>query len=334
MRRPDEDQPPRTTTATRRRALLRRVFVAVLLLLLADTAIWAFLCQRLEQGLRDAVVAARLDGWSIAAERVRWSGWPFAAALDLTSVAAASTLLPDFVWQAQNARLQLALFHPTTLTIRIAGPQSIAARGIPPITLKADRALIDADLTGATPPHASIGALKATLPAGTLTLDRAELTFPINDVVADLAGLSLPTVAAPIGALHLHAAIDPALPVAATPEMSARAWHQAGGHIDITEIALQWNALAAAGFGRITLDDHLQPHAEGSVTATGLASFLDDLAKAGTLAPAQAGAAKAVVAILAAPSGGERVQLPILLEDGTLRLARFPLVRFEPLAWE
>jgi hypothetical protein len=231
-------------------------------------------------------------------------------------------------------RVEVSILHPATLSIRIGGTQSIEAQGVPAIPFTAARAVIAADLTGAAPIEASVGGLVAMLPSGNATLDRADVTLPPDAVATEVSGLSLPGLAAAIGTLRVRAAIAPLPPAAESAQASARAWRGAGGHIDITDAALQWDTLDATGSGRITLDDRLQPQAEGTVEVRGLPRLLDDLAKAGTLAPAQAGAAKAVLSILAAPTGGERVQLPISLADGVLRLARFPLARFPPLAWE
>ncbi len=320
------------TAGLRRRRRIRSVFVALLLLLLADTVLWAILCRRLEAGLRE--VADRQSGWTVAAEGEHWGGWPFSAAVELSGVSAEGTLLPGLVWRSERVRVALAFLHPTELSVRAGGAQSVAARGIAPVPFTADLTELTADLTGAAPPHGRIAGLRATLPAGGMRIATGEITLPPDTIVADVAGVSLPQVSTAIDSAHLRARITPSPPVAATPRASASAWRAAGGQIEIAEAEVHWDRLDAAGTGTITLDDALQPHADGMIDAGGLPQLLDDLVKAGALAPAQAGAAKAVIAILAAPSGGKRVRLPVSLESGVLRLANFPLVRFPPLSWD
>lgn len=333
MRRRDGSEVPNRISGLRRRRIAPRILVAILLLLLVDTAVWAFVCQRIETGLREAAAAAPQQGWTIAAETLRWGGWPLAAAVDLTGVSAEAAVPAGLLWRAERARIQIAWLHPTTLTIPIAGAQSIAAEGIPAIPLHAQSTIIRADLTGSAPVQATIGNLQATAPGGTLTLAQAELAFPPNGITADLSGLAPPGVSPPIGSIRLHVAIDPPLPISDTPETAAQAWRQAGGRITVADAVLRWAALDATGRLSLTLDEHLQPQAEGTIDAAGLPAWLDDLVQTGTLAPAQATAAKAVIALLAGPAGGKRVALPVTLQDGVLRLARFPLFRFPPLAW-
>lgn len=309
----------------RRRVTRRRVFVAVLLLLSVDTVIWTFACRQLEQALPPTALE---QGWEVAAQRTHWSGWPFEAAVVLEDASGRSVALPGFVLQAEQARVSLALTHPTTLAIALAGSQSVTFAGSPTVPFTADRNVITVDLRGATPTVVSIAGLRATAPAGVVTVARAAIDLPPDGVAAELDQLTWPGVPAPVESLRLRARIAPAPGAVA----SAQAWRRAGGLITIETASVRWDRLDATGSGTIGLDDRLQPVAEGVIEAAGLPSLLDDLARLGAIAPAQAGAAKAVIAVLAAPSGGSRVQLPVAASDGIVRIARFPLLRFPPLA--
>ena len=333
MRHSDRAEARRNTNNSRSFVRLRLIFVAVLLLLLADAVIWAGVCWQLERGLRDGVDSAAQNGWSLTAERQHWGGWPFAAAINLNGVSVRRGTPPGFVWQAERARVELGLAHPTTLTMSLSGAQSFATRGMATVPARAARTVIEADLTGRAPLRLDVDTLQAGLPAGELTLQHATATLPTGAVDANLTGVSWPGVATPIEAVRVQARIVPPAPQAATAEAGALAWRQVGGRIEIASASIRWDRLDATGSGTIRLDQRLQPIADGTVTASGLPLLLDDLARAGALAPAQASAAKAVIAVLAAPSGGNQVQLPVALEDGVLRLARFPLLRVPPIVW-
>ena len=206
------------------------------------------------------------------------------------------------------------------------------------MSLDASRAELAVDLRGA-PPQAHATDLQVMLPAGRLDIGVVAAAFPPGAIEATLTGIRLPNgaggqVQPPIDRLAWQARLSQPVPPGAVPAERARAWRNAGGRLELSRVSLRWGPLDATGQGTVTLDDQLQPRAEASIEATGLPATLDALARSGAIAPTAASAAKAVLAILAAPAPGAPVRVPVQLADGILTVARFPLVRFPPLAWE
>lgn len=318
------------------------MLAVVLLLLALDTAAWLFACKRLDERVREAVVAAEADGWAVRAGPSTWAGWPVAAEVRFPTVAilgAQPVFPPGLAWRAELVRVRVGLTHPTVLAVVAEGRQTIAAEGVPAVPFRTRHSQAAIDLTGREPARAVITGFEAALPAGTLQVGAAELRFPPDRLAADLTEIVVPVggghaLAPAIGSLRLRAHATRPFPAGPTPAESARAWRAAGGSIEVSEAAVSWGPLAASGRVSIGLDEQLQPGADGAIDATRLPEFLDTLVGTGALARSAAVAAKAVVAILAAPAGGGAVSLPVTFHDGVLSLAHFPLLRLPPLVWE
>ncbi len=302
-----------------------------------DTAVWSFTCARIE---RDAS-GAFAPGWSLSAAHSNWAGWPVAAEVRFTGASVrgdATVFPPGLAWDAAAVRLRIGITRPRSLLVLTEGPQTAAAEGIGPIDFAARRIAAVIDLTGRDPAQVSVDQLDAATPAGPLRIDAASLQLGADAFIINASAISLPgghdhASLPPIDAVQLRAAASRRFPSAPSPEASARAWRDAGGRIELSGIGLRWGALTAAAQASVALDPQLQPVAEGSIEAAGLPQFLDALVQAGVLARTQATAAKAVIAILAAPSAGGPVRLPVTLHDGILSVARYPLLRLPPLAW-
>lgn len=337
MRRVDATiQYPKTATGRARRRLFF-VLCALVLLFAGHTALWAFACFRLEQGLRDAAAQAPEQGWTVSAEQIRWAGWPASAGLDLDAVTArgeTNVFPPGMLWSAPLARLRLRAIHPTELLIQAAGQQRIAAQGLPPIPFQTALFQIAVDLTGKSPVQAVVHDLDATLPAGALRVRTADLSLAPAEWQGTLAGIALPGAPPEIDTLRLRLAATPHFPAATTPAAAARHWRGDGGRVTIDQAAAEWATLRATLDATGGLDPALQPEATGVLVTTGLPEFLDALAASGALTRSSVIAAKAVVTILAAPAAGAPLKLPVALRDGILTVARVPVLRLAPVAWE
>ncbi|WP_198371486.1 DUF2125 domain-containing protein, partial [Roseomonas rosulenta] len=78
------------------------------------------------------------------------------------------------------------------------------------------------------------------------------------------------------------------------------------------------------------------PQGRGTLRLAGAPAALESMARAGLIDGSAVGAAQAVVALLArtpAEGGPPRVELPVSLANGTVSLARLPLLRVAPIAW-
>ena len=332
----------------RKRRVVQRLLIALLVLLAVDTLAWAIACQRLGAETRAVIAQAEQDGWSVNVGNDHWGGWPIAAEVGLTPVAVrAAAFPPGLVWTAEALRVRLGWSHPTIATVLVAGKQTLTANGLPTVPVRTQRAAFSVDLTGRELVHATIAGLDAALPAGSLTIATMGLRFPPGALAADMAGIALaaepagialdgsvPAKAPSIDRLRFEATAAPPFPAAATPAENAEAWRAAAGRVTIADAALQWGPLAATGQFSVTIDAALQPAGDGQIKAVGLPALLDRLAASAVITRPEAVAAKAVLAILAAPQPGGGVTLPLSLRDGVLSVARIAVLRFPPLVWQ
>ena len=306
----------------------------VLMLVCIEAAAWLIACSQLENGFRGFVRDAAQQGWIAAFNLPARSGFPFAAELDVTQLAVTpdpSVFASGPTWSTERLRLRVALSRPSTLVLEPEGVQRVGL-GAPPIPITSRRLELAIRLDGAAPPVATGTQLVAALPAGPVTIGAATLLFPPDVVIADLADIGLPR-APPVERLQARARLIQPFPRAPTPEASARAWRDAGGMVKVSDLALQWGPLAATGQAALGLDAQLQPEGQGTLEVTGLAPALDAMGRTGALPPGTVLAAKAVLALLAAPAHGGPVTLPFEIRAGVLIVARFPLLRLPPLVW-
>ncbi|MGI4800754.1 MAG: DUF2125 domain-containing protein [Janthinobacterium lividum] len=324
--------------ASIRRRIRLAAIAAVSCVVVADTVIWAIACRRLDDGARDAAAAA---GWSLSADRARWRGWPFAAEIVLPNATLRSgpDIIPPLAWTAGTQTLRLGAIHPSRLTISAAGPQSIALADAPPLAFTADRLVTTLNLTGADPAVLDATDLDIAAPSGPVRIGSARLDSRPDGLAMLLSTVSLPgsdgqPIQPPIDSLHVVARLStPVVPMPTAAE-SAQRWRAAGGHLDIDDAALAWGPLAVTGTATLALDPALQPTLTGHLAATGLFAGLDRLVATGALTVSSALAARGMLTILAAPSGAGPVALPVTVQNGTVSLARIPVLRLAPLRWD
>lgn len=323
-------------------SLRRRIRLAIIAVLsvavVADTVVWAIACGRLDRGARDAAAAA---GWSLSADPARWRGWPVAAEIVLPNATLRSgpDIIPPLAWTAQTQTLRLGALHPTRLTLSAAGPQSVALADAPPLAFTAGSLVATLDLTQADPAVLTATDLDIATPGGPLRIASARLDTRADGLAVLLSAVSLPgsdgqPIQPPIESLRAAARLSTPVVPMSTAAGSARRWRAEGGHLDIDDAALAWGPLAVTGAATLTLDPALQPALTGHLAATGLFAALDRLVAAGTLTASAALAARGMLTILAAPSGAGPVTLPIAVQNGTVSVARIPLLRLAPLRWD
>ncbi|MGI4801679.1 MAG: DUF2125 domain-containing protein [Janthinobacterium lividum] len=321
-----------------RRRLRLAAIAAVSCVIAADTVIWAIACRRLDDGARDAAAAA---GWSLSAEPARWRGWPFAAEIVLPNATLRSgpDIIPPLAWTAGTQTLRLGAIHPSRLTISAAGPQSIALGDAPPLAFTAGSLIATLDLRQADPAIVSATDLDIAAPAGPVRIASARLDTRPDSLAMQLSTVSLPgsdgqPIQPPIDSLHVVARLSTPVVPMATAAASAQRWRADGGHLDIDDAALAWGPLAVTGAATLALDPALQPALTGRLAATGLFAGLDRLVATGALTASGALAARGMLTVLAAPSGTGPVELPITVQNGTVSLARIPVLRLAPLRWD
>jgi hypothetical protein len=354
---------PRRRFATRR--LLIAAMAALAVLAAADTLLWFLATNRLEHELAAWQARRRAAGWTAAAGPPARSGWPLAAAIELPDLVLAggrNALPGGLSWRAAHATLSVALLRPWRLNLRFAGQQVLRLASLPEFAFAADRfdLAIPLDAPWLKPGLAgraadlSADGLRAALPSGELGIGALALhadTRPgaaPGEAALSVSGkaeaIDLPPLPGgrlwPPGPRIGSAWFDAALtgPLQGSGGLTARAtaWRDAGGTLLVRHLGFGWGALGLSGSAAMGLDQHLQPSGAATTSLVGYDASLDALASSSALAARAVVAVKGVLAILARPpqdGGAPQVDLPVTLQDRTLTVGPFPLLRLPEWMW-
>jgi hypothetical protein len=120
-----------------------------------------------------------------------------------------------------------------------------------------------------------------------------------------------------------------------------RATARAGGPTSTTRFSIESASgrsgpASASGSAVLALDEALQPAGAGTLRVVGAGAVLDAATRGGLLPQRNAGATRLVLRMMERlpPEGGPPVlEVPLTLEERTLSLARFPLLRLPALEW-
>lgn len=350
-----------TAKAETRRTPRRRPFRGIGLTLLALLGLgagahalaWHWITDAIAAGLADWAARQRAMGWTVAHGPPVRGGWPLEARIEVPAVTLAgwSPALPrGFTWEAARVRLSIAPPRLDSLVIAAAGAQRLRL-GATVVPFTADRLRAVAPLDPAAPPGSGeflAEGLVAVLPGGPVAVARiAAILAPrphdgalmLAAQAEDILVPSAPAVAAfgpRIAQARLEAAMTGPPPPPGPAARAAAAWREGGGAIEIGGMALRWGPLAAEAQGILRLDAALQPAGEGLLVLERPQEALAALVEAGLVPRREAAAAQAVLALTTrVPAGGgaPRVEVPVTIANGTLAVARIPLLRFAPLAW-
>jgi hypothetical protein len=350
----------KTTGRPVRRRALRGVGMTLLAVLvlagIAHGLAWLWLTGAMTVALSDWVTLQRSRGWVVEHALPERAGWPFAARVSLPAVRIAGWLpaLPQgFEWEAARVDLSIAPPQLDHLTVSAGGAQRITAGGVTvPYAAARLQAVLPLERGPPTPPVTFLlEGLRATTPAGPLAAARIDArAMPGQPYGEPSLGLRvdawqvilppLPEVAA-FGRQLDHAVLDAVLtglppPMALSPRDRAAAWRAAGGTLDLREVSLRWGPLVGTLQMVLRLDAALQPVGGGELTLEHPAAVVAALADAGMVAPRPAAAAQVMLGMLArSPEGGgaPRVEVPVGIEQGSVTLARIPLLRLRPVIW-
>jgi uncharacterized protein DUF2125 len=359
--------PLRERTDSGRRRRLARVLLGALLplalLAAGHAALWLWGVGRLEEGFAAWAGARRAAGWRVEHDGApRRGGWPFEAALTLPGfrLLAPGPSGPD--WRAEAVTLRLSPAQPDRLGVEAEGRQGLRLGGGAEVPFEADRlraslplerrevprdAVLEAEGLRIDPPAGGPGPIavrRARLELETrLPAAGAEPAVLLRGAAAEVALPPGAAAAALLGPLVQAAALDAALtgplpPGAFAPgaAAAAEAWRDGGGALEVRSLALRWGPAAGEAVATLALDEALQPAGAGTVRLTGATEVLDAAAAAGLLAPGPAAMARTALRLLERrPAGGgpPELEVPLTLEDRTLVLARFPLLRLPAWGW-
>lgn len=329
-------------------------------LLIVHAGLWFFATRRLSDELIAWQAQTRAAGWTVAAGNPVRAGWPLAAALSIPDVMLAADRAGTPSWQAAQVEVSVALFHPRQLRIRGAGRQVLRLPGLPEVGFTADRLVVTVPLEpGADQGDLAIAGLRAALPTGELRIPTlaAHAGFrptsgsgePAIAITASADAIALPPLPGgrswPFGPHIASVSFDAALtgrlpPTASAPAAAltaaATAWRDGGGSLEVHRLALGWGQLGLSANGSLQLDEHLQPLGYATARLVGTDATLAALAASGLLAPRSVQAVKGVLTLLArVPEGGgaPQVDLPVLLQDRTVVVGGYPLVRVPEWQW-
>lgn len=298
-------------------------------------AFWLSSVHRVDALVEERAQLLRGQGWRIVLGAARPQGWPASAGLQFGPT---SIETDGFAWEAGRVTIDAPLRWPgstsgtTPSTAQVwaegqrirfgSGPaHAVVSRGLR-VEVSGDAATLVG--TGvAVAPLFEAEALQLRFAPDGLALAARRLTL------SEAARMGVPVV----DTLALHASATPPVRWAGRLRPTALAWRQAGGVVDMSDVALTMGRTHAVGRGKIWLDDALQPRLDGAMHVTGYEAGLDDLAAAGVLTRQGVVAAKAVLGLLAAPALDGGADVPIQVEAGTLTVARFPLLRMPVLEW-
>jgi hypothetical protein len=248
---------------------------------------------------------------------------------------------PEIALAASRIEAALPLFAGSgpaaSMAIRASDPR-LGPAGLDPDLIRAGTLGVELSLTsspvgaGQTAGQTGIAA-RAEVVAGT----RQELQLQVHATSVRIAHAGLAALGRNIALVSLAAVMTGPLPSGPAWTVGLSAWRDGGGTLTVRDFSLIWGPLAVGAAGRLVLDRAMQPAGEGTARILGYTAALDALVAHGSIGPAAATAAKAVLMLLARPSAAAgappEVDVPLRLEDRTLSVGSIPLLQVPALSW-
>lgn len=334
-------------SAGRRRAGVI-VGAAVAALIALHGAAWLWGTERLRGGYEAWAAAMRTAGWVVDAGAPERAGWPLAAELVLpgASLVGGDAVVPGgLAWAAERVRLRLTPLAPGSFDVVAEGVQHVRLVALPEAAVTAEALAARVPLSGDAATEVRGRAVRVSAAGDAVEAATLRAWVTPGSVRAEAGEIALPRgYAWPLGATITAASVDfsvlggssPA-PPGATAGEQARRWRDAGGHVDVRSLGLQWGPLGVTGSGSGGLDAGLQPRGEAMLRLQGWDAALDRLAAGGAIAPGTALASRAALGLFArasqgtAPGGG--VSVPVVVRDGLVYAGGIPLVRVPRIEW-
>lgn len=318
--------------------------IAIAALLVIDTAGWWWVTSRMQSeavAWRQARVA---DGYEVTAGPPARAGWPLRAELTIPAVEISTGTpgSPDKIsWQAGQARLVYAPWHPTQVTVVLDGAQTVQFGSAPALALGVQSLdiLVPLDEAGQAGGVVVVAReLQCPLPNGMAGIDWLRVELSATDMHLAVSALTLPGKALPfgltIGSIDLHARSTVPLSPLRDPEAAAAAWRDSGGQLVISDFAVGWGPLDVHGTAMLGLDRALQPTGNGTIRVTGYAQAIEALVRAGLITRNDARVAGTLLGLLShtGTDGVPQADLPLSLSNGLLSAGAIPLMKLPPLA--
>ncbi|WP_415183392.1 DUF2125 domain-containing protein [Phaeovulum sp.] len=320
---------------------MRKLIGLVVVLLALYGGYWLVGSRAALRGAETALINARAEGWGDA-EAVHLAGFP--SRFDLTFTAPMLRRADGAVeWRAGTMQILMLSYRPNEViawfpheqVLRAAGQDYAVTvedmRASAGVSASPDLPLSHVTLVIKTPqiaaPDGSTlaaaevrGAIRAAGEPG-----RYDLGVEVIDL--DLPGATLATLAngatipQRIEWLHLDAALSYDRPLDRhTGETPPRLLAT-----DLRDFELHWGGMALAAQGTVEITATGQPEGRILLRATEWRRMLDMAVDAGLIAPKLAPTMQALGAQMAAASGGEVLELPLVFANGRMSLGPLPL---------
>ncbi|WP_162140957.1 DUF2125 domain-containing protein [Fodinicurvata sediminis] len=336
-----------------------RLLLALGVLALLWSGFWFWSAQRLESELDAWIARQEAEGRVIETASRSISGFPLHLRLQAEGPRISDAR--GARWEAPVLTGEAAVWAPQQLRLSFPGTQRFHPppdSGLPSIELAAAQghALVALARDGRVEGLqlrlkglALVGLFEGSVAADALAVDYGSLAPESQGDAAQEDAASLP-YRARLEALELPSASDPPLgrkvalfaasghlsepPPPGPPEQAARRWREAGGILELEELALTWGPLDLRGAATLALDSQLRPEGAGTARVAGLEDTIDLLVEQEILDDGLAPILKAG-ALAASQSDGESgrrvVELPLSAQDGMFHLGPVPLFPLTPL---
>ena len=331
----------------------------LVLLVAAFAAYWLWAADRLETAIAEWAQDQRRRGYEIAYRGPTVEGFPVRLTVGVAEPQAAA---PDrWRWAGPPLQGEAWLWRPLTITGRFPGWHTVtreenglavdaelnADQADAKVVLRGDGQVetVEAALAGITWLDPVIGRVTAGTVTARLGPRRQVADATDADKTAEhlalqgaVTALVLPAqLETPLGRevplARVTATLEGELPSGPPKDALAR-WRDAGGKLELHQVALQWGPLELSGEGTVSLDRDLRPLGAFTTRIAGLAETLDALAAAGLIEPQQSFAIELALMALAGQrdaQGRTVVSLPVSFQGGRLYLGPVPLLRLDPV---
>jgi hypothetical protein len=332
------------------------------LLIVIYSGWWWLTARAFEARIDQWIVAEQAKGAKIAPATVSVGGYPIAFSVKLSGL---SLGWPSgFGFTAQSLNVRTHPWAPKSFKVDAAGgfiltlppgdirpPLTLAGEtlrghasfGDGPMPLTMD---LSADtVSGSTRGTEGPASRELTVATVNLTGSRPQTPPAIDTDIAYDLSLKLIDLSAqalenhPLGATIKQITLHPQLlgsPPVTWDAAGIKAWRDAGGTVNLSELSLQWGQLSLSGNGTMALDADSQP--EGAFTAhlSGFEQALDSLAAAGWIKLSAASIAKLALGIAShpGPDGKPTVDAPVTIQNrhitlGPAKLGQLPELKLD-----
>jgi hypothetical protein len=316
------------------------------LLIAGHTAAWFAGTSYLETAFHAWEAQRRAAGWQVESGTPVRGGWPLAASLtvpDLALSAGPQGAPGRVAWHGERVVLSVSITSPDRLGVDLIGSQTLRVAPGPELPFSADLLHFEAPLSRAlSAPVVGLevrGLHAQGVSIGLLTGQATAAGSPALTLAAE--AIDLPPSEAwafgpHISSLALDATLRGPLPPPGPIPAMAAGWRDTDGAVDITHLALGWGPLGLSATAHLALDAQLQPIGTTELHVIGFAKAASALAAQHIISKDQAGAATAVMTLLARvpPDGGApQVDVPLTLRDRVLSMGKTPLLRLPEVVW-